>query len=99
MDSNLADPLFCFPDIVRFSWAPAKNALENKGIHCEWEADQDEEEEKKDSDGIKRQQMQLNSFIIGGPKAKTKKTVMTKKPRLGYFEQTGLESIVKLHDG
>jgi ribonuclease H2 subunit A len=99
LEKNLADPVFCFPDLVRFSWAPAKKALESGGASCEWEDDDDDQEEKKnDSDGVKRQQLQLNSFIVGSKKEKSI-AIVTKKPRLAYFEKRGLRSVVQLHNG
>lgn len=98
LGKNLADPVFCFPDLVRFSWAPAKKAVKTGGINSEWEDDDDEEEKKSDSDGVKRQQLQLNSFIVGSKEKRSVATV-TKKPRLAYFEKRGLRSVVQLHNG
>ena len=46
---NLADEVFCFPSFVRFSWAPAKDALKRNDGLCrvKWEAD---DEDGKDED-------------------------------------------------
>jgi ribonuclease H2 subunit A len=98
LEENLADTVFCFPDLVRFSWAPAKKALDTGGVRCEWEDDDDEEEKKSDSDGVKRQQLELNSFIVGSKK-ETSVAIVTKKPRLAYFEKRGLRSVVQLGNG
>ena len=38
---NLSDPLFAFPDAVRFSWAPVKTLIEEKGQKVLWEAEED----------------------------------------------------------
>ena len=97
LEKNLADPVFCFPDLVRFSWGPVKKAVENGGIAFEWEGDEDDEEQKSDSDGVKRQQLQLNSFVVGS-KEKQSISAVKKKPRLAYFEKRGLSAVVQLHD-
>ncbi|GAA6010981.1 hypothetical protein JCM11491_005896 [Sporobolomyces phaffii] len=35
LESNF-DPVFGFPNVARFSWAPVKNALIKKGVHSKW---------------------------------------------------------------
>lgn len=30
------DPVFGFPNVARFSWAPVKNALLKKGVPSKW---------------------------------------------------------------
>ncbi|GAA5891599.1 hypothetical protein JCM6882_004524 [Rhodosporidiobolus microsporus] len=31
------DPIFGFPNVARFSWAPVRNALQKKGAACKWD--------------------------------------------------------------
>ena len=38
-----SDPVFGFPDIVRFSWAPAKKLMDEVCTPCEWEPDENDE--------------------------------------------------------
>lgn len=94
LEKNLQDNVFCFPDLVRWSWMPAKKALEQQqgGVAFEWEGDEEEEEEKKESQGIKRQALQMQAFM-----AKT--TVKKKRKRSTYFETKGLTSVSVLHHG
>ena len=40
------DPLFGFPSVVRFSWKPARDLIEERAAVVEFEADLDEEEDK-----------------------------------------------------
>ena len=95
MEGNQADPLFCFPDLVRFSWGPAKKAVETGGVNFEWEGDDEEEEKKTNSDEIKRQQLQMQAFVVGSSMEKP----MKKRKRSGYFEKRGLHSVTQLHHG
>mmetsp|Transcript_4733 Transcript_4733/g.6721 ORF Transcript_4733/g.6721 Transcript_4733/m.6721 type:complete len:380 (-) Transcript_4733:7-1146(-) len=97
LDQNLLDPVFCFPDLVRFSWGPSKNAMKDKGVLVEWEADEDEED-NQDSDGVARQQLSMSSFVVGGKTNDTKKENLRvkKKRRTGYFEKLGLRSVTTI---
>mmetsp|Transcript_4176 Transcript_4176/g.6330 ORF Transcript_4176/g.6330 Transcript_4176/m.6330 type:complete len:369 (+) Transcript_4176:121-1227(+) len=97
LDQNLLDPVFCFPDLVRFSWGPAKNAAKDKGVLVEWEADEDDED-IQDSDGVARQQLSMSSFVIGGKNKEAKKENLRvmKKRRTGYFEKIGLRSVTAI---
>ncbi|GAA6039314.1 hypothetical protein JCM8097_003259 [Rhodosporidiobolus ruineniae] len=36
LQSNF-DPIFGFPNVARFSWAPVRNALQKKGAACKWD--------------------------------------------------------------
>jgi ribonuclease H2 subunit A len=94
MEKNFKDNdnIFGFPDLVRFSWGPAKKALEEGGIPFEWEGDEEEEEEKKEEEEIKRQALQMQAFM---GKAKITK----KRKRSAYFETQGLSSVSVLHHG
>eukprot|EP00559_Dactyliosolen_fragilissimus_P009848 CAMPEP_0184856196 /NCGR_PEP_ID=MMETSP0580-20130426/1354_1 /TAXON_ID=1118495 /ORGANISM="Dactyliosolen fragilissimus" /LENGTH=358 /DNA_ID=CAMNT_0027351049 /DNA_START=34 /DNA_END=1107 /DNA_ORIENTATION=- len=94
LDKNLVDPVFCFPDLVRFSWAPAKKAILEKGVKVTFEADEVDESEK-DEDG---KQSNLSSFIILKENASQKQKcqskrgdfpeISVKKPRLEFFEKS-----------
>lgn len=91
LEKNLQGNVFCFPDLVRFSWGPTKKALEQQ-VACEWEGDEEEEEEKKESQGIKRQALQMQAFM-----GKTK--IKKKRKRSAYFETKGLSSVSVFHHG
>nr|XP_039258787.1 ribonuclease H2 subunit A-like [Styela clava]XP_039258788.1 ribonuclease H2 subunit A-like [Styela clava] len=41
------DPVFGFPDFVRFSWSTAKNILEDEAVAVEWPDEEEEEGDKK----------------------------------------------------
>lgn len=44
---DYCDPVFGFPQLVRFSWSTAENALENTAYHVEWEKVEDENDKNK----------------------------------------------------
>ena len=46
ISSNLSDPVFGFPDVVRFSWAPTKKAIDEGAAKIKWEADDDEDDDQ-----------------------------------------------------
>mmetsp|Transcript_35182 Transcript_35182/g.53988 ORF Transcript_35182/g.53988 Transcript_35182/m.53988 type:complete len:119 (+) Transcript_35182:65-421(+) len=79
-EKNLTDPVFCFPDLVRFSWGPAKVGVEKNGVKVEWEADDEDE------DG---EQLKLSTFF------KSNKHV-SKKQRFGYFEENDLNDVSRI---
>lgn len=85
LNQNLADKIFGFPDLVRFSWGPTKIALLEKGIAVEWEADQDNEIDHK-----KKQQAQMKAFLTGSGPAKRKSI------RLDYFETRKIFRVTSL---
>ncbi|KAL7539290.1 hypothetical protein ACHAWF_006367 [Thalassiosira exigua] len=100
LDSNCnVDMPFGFPDFVRFSWGPSKNALkegaENCGPVVRWEADEDEED---DSGG---KQSRLDAFVVG-KKAEGKarnpgnlEELQRKRARPGIFNEMGLSKVTK----
>jgi len=99
LDSNCnVDVPFGFPDFVRFSWGPAKNALkqhgEKTGLNIRWEADEEEDE----SGG---RQSCLDSFMVGKKvESKVRKPdnldeLRRKKPRHGIFNELGLSKVTK----
>ena len=84
MNQNLADKIFGFPDLVRFSWGPAKKSMLEGGVAVEWEADQDDHD-----DDTKKQQVQMKAFLCG-------RRLDKKKPRLQYFDTRKLDRVTKL---
>jgi ribonuclease H2 subunit A len=62
MKSNpLCDKVFGYPDILRFSWAPSKQRLEETAVTVVFRADIDEEDEE-----MQRQQRGMASFLKEG---------------------------------
>lgn len=98
LESNCnLDPPFGFPDFVRFSWGPAKNALKGEGGAAkgdpiiQWEADEEEEE----SGG---KQASLDVFVVAKkPDNKRKKGALKvqRQKRLGVFNELGLSKVMK----
>jgi ribonuclease H2 subunit A len=41
---RFGDPLFGYPNLVRFSWGPVKDIMKDKGVKVEWEADEEDEQ-------------------------------------------------------
>ncbi len=107
LESNCnIDPPFGFPDFVRFSWGPAKAALQedndssknskkNTNRSCpviKWEADDEE-------DGIEsgRKQSSLHSFMVAkkeqNPKKRGHLAELKSNKRLGIFQELGLSNV------
>jgi ribonuclease H2 subunit A len=76
---DLQDPLFGYCDLIRFSWAPTKTRLADKGRGVTFQADVDDEDE----DDLQLQQG-MTSFLGGGGK---------KRKRVGYFEKRKLRVV------
>ena len=58
MQNNLAAcPVFGFPDVVRFSWKPAKDALEKseKAVKVTFQADLDQDDDDHDNNNDSRE--------------------------------------------
>ena len=92
MQANLCDAVFGWPDLVRFSWGPAKKNLLKEGAAVVFEADDEEEENttsmhmsQEEMAGRKRQQEQMNSFL--------KKGRAKEQQRLPYFERRNLKAV------
>ena len=51
MEAN-PDPVFGYPDIMRFSWAPSKQQMEKSGVPVVFRADLDDEEEFEQKQGL-----------------------------------------------
>ena len=75
---ELQDPLFGYSDILRFSWAPTKAKLEEKGIPVVFKADLDD-----DDDGELLSQQKGMSAFLG----------KNKRKRLAYFEKRNLKAV------
>jgi hypothetical protein len=85
-------PVFGFPEIVRFSWAPAKKLLltSEDVAAVKFAADDDDEDNKEEDEQYKlavvhskkRQRQQMKAFLSTEPK------------RLPYFQRRGLQPIV-----
>jgi hypothetical protein len=78
------DNVFGFPEIVRFSWAPAKKLLVEKAHAVMFAADNDDDNAEEDEQyqlGRKRQQQQMKEFLSTEPK------------RLPYFQRRGIRPI------
>ena len=87
MEENQSCKIFGFPDVVRFSWGPAKKALEGSATKVVFAADVDEDENADMAIGRKRQQEQMSAFL-GRADAKRK--------RLPFFERKKLLAVTKL---
>lgn len=86
MKANLRDGVFCFPDVVRFSWRPAKKAMNEGGVTVVWEGDED-----ADQTSQQKMREQLKSFLTDGPSEQK-----TTKKRSPYFEQRGFKRVKRL---
>lgn len=80
MTKNLQDPVFGYPDLVRFSWAPAKDALYKNAVTVEWEAEEEDDDLERGA---------MAAFISGNGSS-------NKKPRLDYFERRKLDRVTVL---
>lgn len=97
MEKNMSNPVFCYPDLVRFSWGPAKKITAQDGVKVEWEAD-DEDDEDEIGAG-KRQQMNMNVFVLGATCGAEKRPLKNKRRRLAHFEKLGISSVTRLTNG
>lgn len=87
------DPLFGFPNFVRFSWQTVKTILDNKEcIECEWEETEDEEQEAVDVKSL-----QITNFFTkqsretaGGDGSGDHKRKMHR-----FFEQRSLTKVTR----
>ena len=72
LGENIQDPVFCYPDVVRFSWKPVKDLCELKGVPVKFEADDEEDE----GEGL-----QSVADVFGGPRPKRARMGGTKVTR------------------
>ena len=88
MEAHQRCKIFGFPDVVRFSWTPAKKALDENAIKVVFEADVDDDQ----NDGMavaskKRQQEQMSHFLGKQP---------TKVKRYSFFTRRRMDIVSKL---
>lgn len=93
------DMPFGFPDFVRFSWGPARNALKEGSEKCgpivRWEADEDDEDEGSGK------QSSLDGFVVSKSKKAEGKgrnkwnmeEMRRKKQRLDIFNELGMSKV------
>lgn len=90
MENNQNCKVFGYPDVVRFSWNPAKKALERNAAPVLFQADiDDEEEEGEYCIGKKQQQTQMSAFL-------GKQDATRKRKRYPFFERNRLQVVNKL---
>jgi ribonuclease H2 subunit A len=92
MEANLLDPVFCFPDIVRFSWAPVKNTIKEKGVGVRFKADDDDEEQSNTN------QMKMNMLLQNIVKKDGVQVAVgpKKKRRFEYFDRAKIRVVSEL---
>jgi len=90
--SNLRCKIFGYPDVVRFSWGPAKKALKANAFQVEFEADLAEEDDDEHPDAqysIQKQQQRMKDFLLQPDGTK-------KRKRYPYFERNRIEPVQTL---
>lgn len=60
--NNCNDPVFAYDKIVRFSWGPAKQSMDELAIPVIWQEDENDDEDEQ------QQQTTMNSFFLVQPK-------------------------------
>jgi len=83
MEKNLKDLVFGYPDIVRFSWGPAKLALKDKANIVDWPDDGDDDEDAG------YEQSSMTAFF-------SKKNESKKRKRLEFVEKMGLNKVFNI---
>jgi len=92
MQNNMSGGVFCFPDFVRFSWAPAKLAVKAKGVKVQWKAEEEDDNgEKEDAN-----QMKMNMFLQTVTKKGTVANQPKKRRRFDYFDKAKLNAITEV---
>jgi hypothetical protein len=84
MDDHLSNPLFGFPDVVRFSWGPAKKVIEKDAIALIFQADVDEDEM---AIATKKRQQEHMSVFLG------KQTAKKRSKRYPFFQTRQLQIV------
>ncbi|XP_071036725.1 ribonuclease H2 subunit A isoform X2 [Parasteatoda tepidariorum] len=79
------DPVFGFPQIVRFSWSTAGKILENSAVQVEWEETEDDDDQ---------QETTKSQNIFKFMKSDTKKPVKPKSHN--FFTQRNIHQTVEL---
>ena len=94
MGGNLVDPVFCFPDFVRFSWGPAKKAVKENGVKVEWKADEEDDNGSREDNN----QTKMNAFLQNVTKRKSMVSVThpSKRRRFEFFDKMQLKSVTEM---
>lgn len=90
MENNLVDQVFGYPDVVRFSWAPAKFMLKEKAALVEWEADEED---------IDECQMSMKAFCARASDGMGKNDNLSrnkKRRRVDFFEKIGMTVVSQI---
>jgi ribonuclease H2 subunit A len=90
MEDHLKCQVFGYPDVVRFSWGPAKKALEEHAFSVQFEADVDDEEGSLSLASKKRQQEQMSAFLG------LQTNFPRKIKRYAFFSRKNMEIVTKL---
>ena len=85
MEQNLVDKVFGYPDVVRFSWGPAKLALKDRADVVEWPDDGEDDEEGDDG----KHQVSMTSFFSPEGNGESSK----KRKRFDYLQRMGLNIV------
>jgi ribonuclease H2 subunit A len=82
-------PVFGYPELVRFSWSTTKELLKSDGVPCRWLCE-DEEDDAADT-------QQITQFFTATPKAngtaQSQGAARNKRRRTDYFHQRGLSLV------
>ncbi|XP_018320098.1 ribonuclease H2 subunit A-like [Agrilus planipennis] len=82
---DFCDPIFGFPQLVRFSWSTASTALEESAYHVEWEAIEEDEKQSKKSRTL------MTSFFN-----MTKSETDSNVQKHNFFKRRNLSSTLEL---
>ena len=109
--AGMIDPIFTFPNIVRFSWAPIKKLLQQKTspgdnnsppnvVPIVFAADLNNEEDDNDSEKHKimvgmKRHQEQMRIFLGKSKDSRSESTLVKK-RLPYFERRKLHPMIKI---
>ncbi|KAJ6222068.1 hypothetical protein RDWZM_000613 [Blomia tropicalis] len=77
------DPIFGFPTFARFSWSTITKIMDENGVPCEWEDEQDEEEQEN-----------IKTFL----KPKNSKKDCLKGKSSSFFKERNIEQVNSLSD-
>ena len=108
IENNFSDSVFCFPDLIRFSWAPVRNKIEEIGVKVQWDADEECEGNGDNKDDPK--QLQMSSFFVPLIKQQSDRGskrllvgkegksngMIAKKAKFSYFEKSKVKKIIQL---
>lgn len=96
MEKNLVDGVFCYPDFVRFSWAPAKKAVKERGVKVLWKAEEEDENGEKEDAAQMKMNMFLQSVVTKNKNKNKSGPSKKKRRRFEYFRQARLNAVTDL---